>query len=50
MKKISIAAAVLALLAACGVESDPVPPQPKPPSGSSVTVTGDARVGVTYNG
>ena len=45
MRWIVIPAALLAL-ASCGVEGPPRPPEARQPAAASVTVTGDARMGV----
>jgi hypothetical protein len=36
--------AALALLAACGVDGEPEPPEPRAPTG--VTISGEARFGI----
>ena len=48
MTRAALFVTILAL-AACGVDGKPVPPPPKPTTGSggSITITGDARVGAT---
>lgn len=47
MSRIAATLALAALLAACGVEGDPVrPPAPEGETTTGVTVSGDARIGV----
>ena len=36
---------ILSLLAACGVDGEPVPPKDQPKTG--ITISGTARVGIT---
>ncbi len=43
-----VALALVALVAACGVDGPPTPPVKEKPR-SGITISGDARVGVTAN-
>ncbi len=41
-----LAPLVLVLLAACGIDGDPIPPDTEAGPNPGVTVTGDARIGI----
>jgi hypothetical protein len=51
MTRLIPALCLFALLSACGVDGPPQPPQSLPTqSGTNITVTGEARMGVVTDG
>lgn len=47
MKQILILTCAAALLAACGVDGEPTPPEPKASTKPGIAITGRAEVGVS---
>jgi len=50
MTRLLAALALVATLAACGADGPPERPADTPPAGSSIVISGEARMGVVSSG